>query len=1024
MSKITKIIFFALASIITIVCSLVLPKYLQEPDYVFSLRSSEITLQEGNNYHINLLSEYSIDLNEYDFSVKDNEIASVDNKGNVTALQTGDTKVTIKYKNANYSKEIKVKVVKEGKKINVKSIKIDKVQKNLSVGEELDLNYTIEPDNATIQDITWISNNPSVISVNKTGRITALKEGTSIIVAKVGNKQGEVKITVGKSTIKPKDKVTITLSNQEISLVPGEKYQLSAKVNPTSTVNKNISWKSSDILIATVNNNGLVVAHKKGEAIISATIGDSISATCIINVVDEKQEDVITITEKKVVYTGSPISADAKSKSNSNITFTYYKESNCKTKIQETAPKNIGVYYVIAKSTGNKTYKGATTKCTKAIEIIKPTITSIKLNTNNMNLVEGQQAKLNVEIIPQAIKDDRITWESSNTDVVVVNNGNITAKASGKATITATSSNGKKDECIIVVTKEIIPITITSKTYKYDGKTHQTSATSSYQITNIKYFSDKQCNILTNTENAEIEGGAPKNAGEYYVIVSINNGKTSPCTKGLIISKIPNTVEINGIKQVSYNGKPVDAETTTNAGKISIKYYTDQECKNETNTPVNAGTYYAIVTSDGDINHYSTSSKCTKAIIINKISDKVTITLNSATYTGNEIAATASATSKSKITVTYYSDSSCKTKTTTTNATAAGGPPKNAGTYYATAKSAGNTNYNSASVGCTKAVVINKATDTVKITTKTATYTGSGIATTASATSKSKITVTYYSDSSCKTKTTTTNATAAGGTPKVVGTYYAIAKSEGNTNYNAGSSTCTKAVIIKKAPVKVTFASFNVGYFNCGASQMSCNPTNTDIINIIKNNGLDVVGTQEARNNGFNTDRIETIGDKSGLKYKYITKPKNINAIISKYELKNKTSTTMTCGETRSLDKTIITINGINISYYNTHLGLNECNEGHWKIMADTIKKDQNPVIITGDFNRVSSDRFNTYLKPLGAIVATYDTTTNNIWGKKSYCDMVVIIPKGHITVVNSKTVNTYGTITDHNMVVATLEIV
>ena len=78
-------------------------------------------------------------------------------------------------------------------------------------------------------------------------------------------------------------------------------------------------------------------------------------------------------------------------------------------------------------------------------------------------------------------------------------------------------------------------------------------------------------------------------------------------------------------------------------------------------------------------------------------------------------------------------------------------------------------------------------------------------------------------------------------------------------------------------------------------------------------------------------------------------------------------------------------------------------------------------VIITGDFNSTSINKFNTYLLPLGFEIAAYDTSTHNLWKKQSYCDGVWILSKGHIIVAESETIDAYGKYSDHNMVIATL---
>ena len=68
--------------------------------------------------------------------------------------------------------------------------------------------------------------------------------------------------------------------------------------------------------------------------------------------------------------------------------------------------------------------------------------TGIKLNKNNTTINAGETETLTATLIP-ADASDEIVWESDNNDVAEVNNGIVTAKKVGKATITARTANGK-----------------------------------------------------------------------------------------------------------------------------------------------------------------------------------------------------------------------------------------------------------------------------------------------------------------------------------------------------------------------------------------------------------------------------------------------------------------------------------------------------------------------------------------------------------------------------------------------------
>lgn len=80
-------------------------------------------------------------------------------------------------------------------------------------------------------------------------------------------------------------------------------------------------------------------------------------------------------------------------------------------------------------------------------------ITEITLDKNKIELEENGKIKLNVIIKPtNHTMSNSIDWKSSDSNVVSVDEfGSLAAKRIGSATITATTVNGKKAECIVTV---------------------------------------------------------------------------------------------------------------------------------------------------------------------------------------------------------------------------------------------------------------------------------------------------------------------------------------------------------------------------------------------------------------------------------------------------------------------------------------------------------------------------------------------------------------------------------------------
>ena len=170
----------------------------------------------ANNYFnlSDLIKENNITDNiNVEFASSDKAVATIDNDGNVFGLKAGKTTITATvtaiagdgYKNV-YTAEGELTV----KAIPLNSIAFDKVIKEMKLGATDTLSIIYNPQNTTdTKDVTWISSNPSVISVEN-GKLTANAVGTSDITAKVGDKTVTCTITVKEEKKAEQPKPVIT----------------------------------------------------------------------------------------------------------------------------------------------------------------------------------------------------------------------------------------------------------------------------------------------------------------------------------------------------------------------------------------------------------------------------------------------------------------------------------------------------------------------------------------------------------------------------------------------------------------------------------------------------------------------------------------------------------------------------------------------------------------------------------------------------------------------------------------------
>ena len=86
-------------------------------------------------------------------------------------------------------------------------------------------------------------------------------------------------------------------------------------------------------------------------------------------------------------------------------------------------------------------------------------VTGLTLDRHEVNMTTGNSDTLVAAITPDNATDKSVTWSSSDSTVVAVDeNGNITALKAGTATITATSANNISDSCVITVTDSSSPV--------------------------------------------------------------------------------------------------------------------------------------------------------------------------------------------------------------------------------------------------------------------------------------------------------------------------------------------------------------------------------------------------------------------------------------------------------------------------------------------------------------------------------------------------------------------------------------
>ena len=280
-------------------------------------------------------------------------------------------------------------------------------------------------ENYDKDDITWSSSNENVLTIIN-GMVIAHDAGEAYIYAKVKNKVFEKKVIVTFPNI------SITINGRSSLYIDEEAvftYDLSISLE------KEVTWSSSDESILTIDNKGNVIALSEGSAYVTASIYDS-SQTFLVNVSKYVFDgDLIGPNEIKV---GQKIKYDKYSLKGEYDFSLFVSDESIATIDQDgtlTALKR-GSVTIFAERENGEIYT------LKTITILERDFDIVIKGDNKLNV--GDKTTLLVTTNPSDIETDFI-FTSSNPDILgVSSNGVVTALKEGSGYITVTSTIDSK----------------------------------------------------------------------------------------------------------------------------------------------------------------------------------------------------------------------------------------------------------------------------------------------------------------------------------------------------------------------------------------------------------------------------------------------------------------------------------------------------------------------------------------------------------------------------------------------------
>ena len=491
-----------------------------------SLNRSEAQVSRGKKLQLlaTVLPEDTTD-KTITWTSSNKNIATVSDKGVVTGVKVSKDPVIITATTSNgKSAECYITVTEP-----VTGIKISPKKKTIYVGNTFTIKTTLYPlaNDSINKNVTFRTSDKAVATVDANGKVTP-KAGGKCTIYCTSVDGGYI----AKCVVTVKEKVSsIKLNRSKLQLAVNSKYQLKATVRRTTATNRAVTWKSSNVKVATVDQTGKIITKKTGTAKITCTAKDKsgVSATCKVTVVRKVtglklNKSYITLIAgyqyRTLKATVTPSTATKKS-----LVWTSTDSSIVSVK------RTTGTMF--AEKAGTAYIKVRTTDGTNLsrmcrVKVIDPVpIDSLTISQSQITLVNGQKSQLEARAIPTNTTSG-IRWMTDDRTIATVSStGLVTAKGPGKTTITAYTNEGVESQCTVEVIK-MNPQTIAIEQYdKYllavDG------AESGGEIT----WNSSNSNVVTVTTEGEIMGVKPGSA----TIFASYNGKKVSCR--VTVKQIP-----------------------------------------------------------------------------------------------------------------------------------------------------------------------------------------------------------------------------------------------------------------------------------------------------------------------------------------------------------------------------------------------------------------------------------------------------------------------------------------------------
>lgn len=304
-------------------------------------------------------------------------------------------------------------------------------------GDTLDITATVSPSNASGYTLEWISSNENIATVEEinnfparsVARITAHNQGGNVTIT-CRTTTGSINNILNLNVAVPATAIRITsdklASNGILTMNSNENVQLGIQFEPvnTTTTLKDITWSAAgyESVLSITDAGVLTAVAASGTGMVTALVkGSSVSDTVVVNV----NKAIVPVTSVSIDQKYITLKDGA----TQQLTCTVLPENatNKTVRWSSSDPDSVSINSFSGKVTAKKVGSAVITCTTedggktdsREIIIEKTPVEKIVLNTTSITLEAGSGQKgVNATIYPSNATNQKLTWTSSNTNIV------------------------------------------------------------------------------------------------------------------------------------------------------------------------------------------------------------------------------------------------------------------------------------------------------------------------------------------------------------------------------------------------------------------------------------------------------------------------------------------------------------------------------------------------------------------------------------------------------------------------------